>query len=46
MEMKELEVKMWDAAQNRDAEAFLEIEDEPYSGDFVRKQLFKVLRGQ
>ncbi len=30
----------------RDAEAFLEIEDEPYSGDFVRKQLFKVLRGQ
>ncbi len=30
----------------RDAEAFLDIEDEPYSGDFVRKQLFKVLRGQ
>lgn len=30
----------------RDAEAYLEIEDEPYSGDFVRKQLFKVLRGQ
>lgn len=30
----------------RDADAFLDIEDEPYSGDFVRKQLFKVLRGQ
>ena len=27
MEIKEFEVKMWDAAQNRDAEAFLQVVD-------------------
>ena len=27
MEIKKLEVKMWDAAQNRDAEAFLQVVD-------------------
>lgn len=30
----------------RDKEAFLEIEDEPYSSALVRKNLFKILRGE
>lgn len=34
---------LWDI---RDAEAFIELEDEPYSGDFVRKQLFRHLKGE
>ena len=29
-----------------EAENFIELEDEPYSSDFVRHQLFKALRGQ
>ena len=34
---------LWDI---RDAESYLEIDDEPYSSDLVRKNLFKILRGQ
>ncbi len=34
---------LWDI---RDAEHFLELEDEPYSGAFVRKQLFRHLKGE
>ena len=33
---------LWDI---RDKEHYLEVEDEPYSGDFVREQLFRLLRG-
>lgn len=32
---------LWDI---RDKDCFLEIEDEPYSGETVRKELFKILR--
>ena len=34
---------LWDI---RDAHEYFELEDEPYSGDFVRKQLFRRLRGE
>ncbi len=34
---------LWDI---RDAQSFLEIDDEPYSSDLVRKNLFEILRGQ
>lgn len=34
---------LWDI---RDAEGYLEIDDEPYSSDLVRKNLFKILRGE
>ena len=34
---------LWDI---RDAESYLEIDDEPYSSDLVRKNLFKLLRGE
>lgn len=30
----------------RDKEAYLDIDDEPYSGDLIRKNLFKFLRGE
>ena len=33
---------LWDV---RDAQAYFELEDEPYSGDFVRHQLFLRLKG-
>ncbi len=33
---------LWDI---RDKEHYFELEDEPYSGDFVRGQLFRLLRG-
>ena len=33
---------LWDI---RDKEHFFELADEPYSSDFVRKELFRVLRG-
>ena len=33
---------LWDI---RDASAYFELEDEPYSGDFVRAQLFRRLKG-
>ena len=33
---------LWDI---RDKEHYFELEDEPYSGDFVRSQLFRLLRG-
>ena len=34
---------LWDI---RDKEHFLELEDEPYSSDLVRKNLFRLLRGE
>ena len=34
---------LWDI---RDAQAYFELEDEPYSGDFVRHQLFLRLKGE
>ncbi len=34
---------LWDM---RDKEYYLELDDEPYSGDKVRKELFKLLRGK
>jgi len=34
---------LWDI---RDAEAYFDLEDEPYSGDFVRHQLFLHLKGE
>ena len=34
---------LWDI---RDAHAYVDLEDEPYSGDFVRHQLFRRLRGE
>lgn len=34
---------LWDI---RDKEFYLELDDEPYSGDKVRKELFKLLRGK
>lgn len=34
---------LWDI---RDAHAYFDLQDEPYSGDFVRKQLFRRLRGE
>ena len=34
---------LWDI---RDAHEYFELEDEPYSGDYVRKQLFRRLRGE
>lgn len=34
---------LWDL---RDAEDYIEIQDEPYSSDLVRKNLFKYLRGE
>lgn len=34
---------LWDI---RDKKYYLELDDEPYSGDFVRKELFRVLRGE
>ena len=34
---------LWDI---RDAEAYFDLEDEPYSGDFVRHQLFLRLKGE
>ena len=33
---------LWDI---RDANAYFDLEDEPYSGDFVRRQLFLRLKG-
>lgn len=33
---------LWDI---REKEAYFELEDEPYSGDFVRQQLFLILKG-
>ncbi len=34
---------LWDI---RDAEAYFDLDDEPYSGDFVRHQLFLYLKGE
>ncbi len=34
---------LWDI---RDKQAYLEIEDEPYSSELVRKNLFRILRGE
>ncbi len=34
---------LWDI---RDAQDFIELDDEPYSGDLVRKRLFEYLRGE
>lgn len=34
---------LWDI---RDKEQWIEIDDEPYSGDKVRKELFKILKGE
>lgn len=34
---------LWDI---RDADAYFELEDEPYSSDFVRSQLFRRLKGE
>ncbi|MBR3595837.1 MAG: PHP domain-containing protein [Clostridia bacterium] len=34
---------LWDI---RDKKYYLELDDEPYSGDLVRKELFRVLRGE
>ena len=34
---------LWDI---RDAHAYFDLNDEPYSGDFVRAQLFRCLRGE
>ena len=34
---------LWDI---RDKEHFFELDDEPYSSDFVRKKLFQILKGE